>query len=129
MTLPQSSPLLSRNHWASTSLLALSLLALVDSAFEFVSPANGIHGTEGALLVVVSTLLMSLAAGVLRAGWARGLIGTILRVLVFIDIWCTGVAAYFLESWILLVLMLLSLAAFMTQAIVPRRPVTMGALR
>ena len=50
----------------------LSLLALIDSLFNYFWTGNGIHGSEGALLVVVSTLLLALAAGVFLNRWDRG---------------------------------------------------------
>jgi len=104
-----------------TALTALAILAFLDCVFEYFWPANGIHGTEGALLVVVSTLLMALASASLAARMVRGWLLILLEVLVFIDLWGTGVAAYFLENWLLLILDILALIVFIAQVAFPRR--------
>jgi quinoprotein glucose dehydrogenase len=103
-----------------TAVFLLGLLALIDSLFAYFWTGNGIHGTEGALLVVVSTLLLALAAGVVVNRWGPGSLRGILEVLIFLDFIGTGVAAYFLEDWILLGLMVLALLAWIAHLI--RRP-------
>jgi hypothetical protein len=84
-----------------TWLLALAaLVGLGIAVFNDLDTANGIHGSYGALLVIVSTALMLLAALAL-AIWPRlprGLRGLLL-VLILLDIAGTGFAAYMLEAW------------------------------
>ena len=75
-----------------------SLLALALSIFNYFWTGNGIHGTPGALLVIVSSALMLAAAIFLHvarliAGWLRGT----LLALILLDIIGTALAAYMLE--------------------------------
>ena len=116
---PFASPL-----WGVLTLLAT--LAFLDSVFEYFWPANGVHGTEGALLVVISTLLMAIAAGIIAAHIAKGWFYILLEILIFLDLWGTGVAAYFLENWILLVLDVLALIVFIIHVAMPRRAVAVS---
>jgi hypothetical protein len=105
-------------------LVALfALLALIDSLFNYFWTGNGIHGSEGALLVIVSTLLMTLAAGAFGSGWVRGCLKTVLEVLIVLDFLGTALAAYFLEAWILLALMVLGFIAWVIHLTRPSRPV------
>jgi len=102
-----------------TALLAL--LALIDSIFNYFWTGNGIHGSEGALLVIVSTLLMALAAGVIGAGWVRGRLKTLLDVLILLDFLGTALAAYLLQAWILLALMAIGFIAWAIHVTRPYR--------
>lgn len=102
-------------------LLALfSLLSLALTIFNDLDPSNGIHGTVGALLVVVSTALMLIASVIValwaRRGWGRG----VLLFLILLDIVCTAAAGYFLESTTLMILMLLALICWLAHVFAPR---------
>jgi hypothetical protein len=83
------------------TLAALAGLAI--AAFNYFSSGNGIHGTGGALLVVISSALLWLAALALAIWpdlprWLRG----VLLALIVLDIFGTGLAAYMLEAdWLL----------------------------
>jgi quinoprotein glucose dehydrogenase len=103
-----------------TLSLLFSFLALIDSLFNYFWTGSGIQGTEGALLVVVSTLLLALAAGVvinrLGSAWVR----VALEVLMALDFAGTVVAAYLLQAWILLALALLAAIAWLIHLV--RRP-------
>jgi hypothetical protein len=83
-------------------LLIAAAAAVVVAIFYFFWPYNGIHGTPGAGLVVISSALMGAAAALLVfARLGRGLRGTLL-VLISLDILGTGFAAYLLEAdWLL----------------------------
>jgi hypothetical protein len=111
----------SPRDFAITAVLVLALLAFLDSIFEYVWTGNGIHGSEGALLVVVSTLLMAIAAWLIMMGWARGWFRGLLEVLILLDFLGTAVAAYFLQSWILLGLMVLGFIAWVAHLVRPAR--------
>ena len=69
---------------------------------------------------MVSTLLLTLAAGIVVNRWAPGWLRGILEILIFLDFVGTGAAAYFLEDWILLGLMIVGLLAWIAHLI--RRP-------
>ena len=110
---PQTAPL-GLTRWsvrgaARTALWALPILAFIDAVFNYFSTGNGIHGSEGALLVIASTLLMAIAAALIASrritGWLLGLF----EFLILLDFLGTALAAYFLEAWILLALVVLAL--------------------
>lgn len=94
-------------------LTGLAVLALLDSLFNYVWQGNGIHGTEGALLVVISTLLLAIGGWLVAARWVHGWIRLALDILIFLDLIGTGVAAYFLNAWILLALDVIALLVFL----------------
>jgi len=113
-----------RSPYGAWLLLVAALIGLAIAIFNYVAPGNGIHGTAGALLVVISTLLMVLAAGALALwtlpGWLRGTLLT----LILLDILGTGFAAYMLEAWWLIAAMALALFGWLVRIAadpVPRR--------
>ena len=106
-------------------LVALvGLLALFVSLFNYFWIGNGIHGSEGALLVVVSTLLLALAAGVIAVGWIGGGLRSLLETLIALDFLGTSVAAYFLQAWVLLGLIVLAFVAWVVHVVRPRTAVS-----
>lgn len=110
-----------------------ALIALALSLFNYFWPDNGIHGTAGALLVVISSVLMLGAAVILHvaplfATWLR----TTLLVLIAFDIVGTALAAYMLESYGLLAVMAVALAGWIVSVIqhsTPRQDNATPALR
>jgi hypothetical protein len=108
---------------AMTAVLVLSVLALIDAVFNYFWTGNGIHGTEGALLVVVSTLLMVIAAGLILARWVRGGLRGLFEVLLLLDFLGTAAAAYLLEAWILVALVVLTFIVWIVHLARPARPV------
>ncbi|MBC7168291.1 hypothetical protein, partial [Phenylobacterium sp.] len=85
--------------------------------YSYFTPATGIDGTPGALLVIVSTTLLAGAAlliGFVAAlpGWGR----ITLLTLCLLDVLGTGLAAYFLQAWVLLAAMALALLAWLVLA-------------
>jgi quinoprotein glucose dehydrogenase len=95
------------------TLVIASLAALVLSAFNFFATGNGIHGTGGALLVLISSgMMVGAALAILdRRAMARWLYGT-LMALIGLDIVGTAVAAYFLEAYWVDAAMLLAAVGF-----------------
>ena len=89
------------------------VLAFLDALFEYFWTGNGIHGTEGALLVVISTLLMAVAAALIGMRVVHGWLSTVLSVLLVLDFIGTGLAAYLLEALILLGLDILAAIAWL----------------
>jgi hypothetical protein len=122
MTSPSPGPRRSRTDYPMTAVFLLALVALIDCLFDYFWSGNGIHGTEGVLLVIVSTLLLAMAAGALVNRWGPGWLHAILEMLIGLDFLGTGAAAYFLEDWVLLALMVLGFLAWLTHLF--RRPAT-----
>jgi len=114
-----AAPSFLRSDTAMWGVSLLALLALIDSIFNYISTGNGIHGTEGALLVIVSTLLLAIAAGVVAAGWVRGSVRIIVEILIVLDILGTAAAADLLEAWILLALIALAAVAWIVHLVRP----------
>ncbi|MGN6585269.1 MAG: hypothetical protein ACTHJV_16350 [Rhizobiaceae bacterium] len=95
-------------------LCILSAIAVIVAAVNTFSQGNGIAFSFGAYLVLCSTILLIIASLVVMLwnsgpGWARG----ILLFLIFLDLVGTGVAAYFLDSYVLLALMALGFIAWL----------------
>ena len=84
------------------AVVLFSVLGFLDAVFNYFWTGNGIHGSEGALLVVASTLLMAVAAWLIGARVIHGWLRVLLTVLLALDFVGTGAAAYFLEAWVLL---------------------------
>ena len=97
-------------------LLVAAVAGLVVALFNEVWTGNGIHGTAGAALVVISAALMVAAAGVLLFA---GRIGPGLRatliVLIALDILGTGLAAYLLEANWLIAAMAVALVGWIVE--------------
>jgi hypothetical protein len=92
------------------ALMCLSgAFGLFDATFNYLYRPGGISHTPGAMLVIVSCLLIVGAglwlAELQRAGWLRAT----LVILLFMGLIGTAVAAYFLEADILVALMTLGL--------------------
>jgi hypothetical protein len=83
-----------------------ALLGAVVSIYNYITPLTGIDGTGGALLVIISSLLLLGAGIILSAGWVSGALRIILVVLSALGIIGTAFAAYLLESQELLFLMI-----------------------
>jgi hypothetical protein len=105
---------LSRRNIGMRILLVGAAAALAIAIFNFLWRGNGIHGTAGALLVVISSALMVAASCALvffdslGRGWRGALIA-----LIALDIVGTGLAAYFLEAVWLIVAMAVALIGWL----------------
>ena len=108
-------------------LLAAAAAGLALSIFNYFWTGNGIHGSGGALLVVISSLAMVLAAAALLFvhGMSRSLRVTLL-VLILLDILGTGLAAYMLEAYWLTVAMAAALAGMIIHVAANRAPESMS---
>lgn len=102
------------------AVVLFSVLGFLDAVFNYFWTGNGIHGTEGALLVVVSTLLMAVAAVLISRRVVHGWLRTLFAVLLALDFVGTGLAAYLLEAWILLGLDVLAAIAWLATFAAPR---------
>jgi quinoprotein glucose dehydrogenase len=126
MALDTGSTVRRRAEGPMVLVTALAVLALLDSLFNYVWQGNGIHGTEGALLVIISTLLLAIAGWLVAARWVHGGVRLVLEILIFLDLIGTGVAAYFLNAWILVALDVIALLVFLFH-VLRRRPATVVA--
>jgi hypothetical protein len=95
-------------------LCILSAIAVIVAAVNAFSQGNGIAFSGGAYLVLCSTILLVIASLIVTfssssPGWLRG----ILLFLILLDFVGTGVAAYFLDSYVLLAVMVLGFIAWL----------------
>ncbi|HEX5325261.1 MAG TPA: hypothetical protein VFW75_01205 [Acetobacteraceae bacterium] len=91
---------------------------LIDSLFNFFWPGNGIHGSWGALAVIILSVLIGgaallLALGLSRMRWLR----IVFDALLFIGIVVTGFLAWMLEALALVGLMAFSLLGWLIHVI------------
>lgn len=93
-------------------IVLASLLGLAVAGYDYVTPMTGINGSAGVVVVLIALGLMLVSALVLALFLRRGWLHRVLSFLVFLDILCTGAAAWFLESNVLLALMVLALVGF-----------------
>ena len=99
-------------------LVASSAVCLVLSAFNYFSTDNGIHGTPGALVVIVSSALIFAASLVVALDRAMRLaLRILLLVAILLGIVGTGFAAWLLEADILLAAMVVALAGWCVNVI------------
>ena len=106
---------------AMAAVFILSAFSALDAFFNYFAPGNGIHGSEGALLVVISTLLLVLATGIVGKRWGPGWLRAVLEVLIFLDFLGTAAAAYLLEAWILLALIVIAFLFWLAHFVRPAR--------
>jgi hypothetical protein len=100
-------------------LLASSVAGLITAAIAAFDEGNGIAYSGGAYLVLVSTALLVLAALALALdhGTSKWL-AVILTILILLDLGGTGVAAYFLETPVLVAFMVLALIGWLVYLLV-----------
>ena len=92
-------------------MLLAGLLGSAAAGYDYVTPATGIDHTGGVILVLVSCMLLLLAAlGILAM--EQGVLAGILAFLIFLDILGTGTAAWLLESELVMVAMVIATVGF-----------------
>ncbi|WP_223146184.1 hypothetical protein [Pusillimonas sp. ANT_WB101] len=89
-----------RQNFGARLLLLGALIGFAVSVFDYFWTGNGIHGTAGLLLVIITSAVMLILGGAL-AHWRTSSSRThgILLVLLLIVILGTAFAAYMLEAW------------------------------
>ena len=104
-------------------LIVAAAASLALSVFNYLWADNGIHGSAGALLVVISSLLMVFAATALLVAdeMSRSLRATLV-VLILFDILGTGLAAYMLEAYWLIAAMAAALVGSIVRLASDRAP-------
>ncbi len=100
-------------------LLASSVAGLITAAVAAFDEGNGIAYSGGAYLVLVSTALLVVATWALALdhGTSKWL-AVILTILILLDLVGTGVAAYFLETPVLVAFMVLCLVGWLVYLLV-----------
>ena len=94
--------------WRGAGLMLLAGgLGAAAGIYDFYNVAGGIDGTGGVELVIASCLLMVFGA-LMVAVLGRGLLAGIFLLLLLLDVIGTGVAAYFLESGLIMAAMVLA---------------------
>lgn len=87
-----------------------AILGAAVSIFNYLSPDSGIAGTPGAILVVISTVILFLFSTLMgRYGVRSTALRAFVLVCSFLDIIGTAFAGYLLESYTLVGLMAVSL--------------------
>ena len=109
-------------HGSRWLLAAVAALGLAASIAYYFWPEDGVEGSLGVEIVIVSTILMTIAAAAVAAGAARRGLRTTLDALILLDILGTGFAAYMLEAEILLGLMVLALVVWLFAAFARATP-------
>lgn len=86
-----------------------AILGAVLGCYAYFTPGSGVDNSGGALLVIVSSILILLASALLAlvSGVPRWLRGVFL-VLLSVGIVCTAVAGYFLELDVLVGMMIVA---------------------
>lgn len=116
------SPQAPRRDLGVRILLVAAAAGLAIAIFNYLWHDNGIHGTPGALLVVISSALMVAAScALLFADMGRGLRATLI-VLIALDIIGTGFASYMLEANWLLAAMAVALIGWILHLVFDRAP-------
>lgn len=88
-------------------MLMAGLLGAAAALYDYFAPATGIDHTGGVALVLISCMLMALAASAVLT-LNRGSLANVLTFLIFLDILGTGTAAWFLESGLVMAAMVLA---------------------
>ncbi|RUO31528.1 hypothetical protein CWE12_00550 [Aliidiomarina sedimenti] len=98
-------------HTTSTGAMLLilaSLLGVGISLYYYLVPMTGVTGTAGALLVVVSSLVLTLC-GIILLKVGRGTLAITVRVVVLLGALGTIAAAWFLHEFWLVAVMVVAL--------------------
>ena len=95
--------------YGSWLIAAAGALAFVILLIDYLLPHGEIAQSWGALLVVVSTGLMWVAALLIAIRAIPRWLVILFDILILLDIFGTGFCAYFLETWIVIILMIVAL--------------------
>jgi hypothetical protein len=107
---------------AAMLLPAAALAAFLIALFNYFWSGNGIHGTAGALLVVISSGLIAAASLALAATSMPAWLHVTLLTLLALGIVGTAAAAYMLEAYLLLGMIVLAMIGWIALLIQPATP-------
>lgn len=99
-------------------IVLASLITIAICIYDYYTPATGLEGTGGTVLVGAAAILMLLASLALklvpnRSGFLQGF----LVVSIILDIVCSAIAGYFLESWVIIAAEVLALIGWLINII------------
>lgn len=116
------------NDYGAWLLAAAALVGLCLSVFYYLA-GSGIHGTPGTVLVIVSTALLLGASLVMALYRSKGLaLRIFLDVATVLDVLGTGLAAYMLDAYPLVALMVIGFIGWLIHMIAgPRNRVALVA--
>ena len=106
--------------WLMTIAAATAFILLL---IDYLVPHGTIAHTDGALLVVISTALMFIAALLITLDAIPRWLVVLFEVLIILDIIGTAICAYFLETYVVLALMVLALIGWIALLSSNARPV------
>lgn len=96
-------------------IVITAIIALILLLIDYFTPHGTIAQSWGALLVVISTALMFIAALLIALNAIPRWLVILLQILIILDIVGTGVCAYFLETYVVLLLMVIALIGWIAQ--------------
>ena len=108
------------NHGARI-ISGTGILGAAVALYNYLSPASGIDDTGGALLVIVTSIILFGLGFTIGAPGRTGGLRKFLSAACLILILGTAFAAFLLESWILLILMSVCAIGWLMHAFGPRR--------
>lgn len=108
-----------RENLAAWAIAVAALLGTIVSIYNYVTPLTGINGTGGALLVIVSSLILAGAAIILATFRPGTFLRRFLKFSALLDIAGTSFAAYLLETQSLLILMAICFVGWLLLAFGP----------
>ncbi|MBE3639803.1 hypothetical protein ICN82_16495 [Mangrovicoccus sp. HB182678] len=110
-------------------ICAGGLAGAIIAAYAYIAPLTGVTGTPGALLVIVTSVLVLLGGLIVALIASRG-IRNLFRVLLCLGILGTAAAAAFLHEWVLIAAMAVALVGLVMDILTPARRAagTRGAL-
>jgi hypothetical protein len=109
-----------RSDYGAWLIVIASLVGLIVSIYNYNATDSGVAGTPGAMLVIVSTVLLLLAGFILGRDMGGGGLRIVLGALCFLGILGTGFAGWLLESNTLAIVMALCLFGWLARLFQPR---------
>lgn len=99
-------------------IVIASIITMAICVYDYYTPATGLIGAGGVVLVAIAGLLMFLAALAMKYRTARGrCLQRFLVVAILLDIIGSAVAGYFLESPVIMACQVLALIGWLMQVI------------
>jgi hypothetical protein len=102
-------------EWAPGILITAAVISLFLSLIAYFTPNGAVAGSEGALLVLVSTALLLFAALLTALARMPPWLVTLFKLLTLLDIIGTAICAYFLETDILLAVLVIAFIGWALQ--------------